>query len=143
MPITLPLDQNDGALLLARVHAFGDAPHEVIAQIDTGASDSAIDEQLAIQLKLAHVVNGIIRGAAFADRPTRGYDAIVGLPMGAGKWMGFGRTLASFDLSDQKPKLIIGRDILKECSLTYHGKRGTFTLTICLSPKDSFQSNRG
>jgi predicted aspartyl protease len=93
------------------------------ALIDTGASHTSIDEAAAQQLGLTatgsipmHTPNGLRQAAQYAVawRVGSRFDTI---------------PATSAELSPQGLLLLIGRDILAACVLSYNGTTGTFSLS--------------
>ena len=104
------------------------APVSGIALIDTGASDTCIDEQTArsMGLPVIDVVN--MSSASQAITPRNVYPItieITGLPFPLNAPHAIGAELRSQGLL-----LLVGRDALQFCTLFYNGVTGQITLSI-------------
>jgi len=98
-----------------------------LALIDTGASVSCIDEQVAAELKLPVVDVGQMTSASHAAHPCNLYPIQILLPAG----IGFAAPRAmGANLAVQGIIAIIGRDILQVCTLFYNGYAGQITLSL-------------
>ena len=105
-------------------------PFSCPALIDTGASETCIDVELAIALELPAVDRQPIStpsGQAIVLR----YLARVGIPELGIENIGLfpGVQLSA---GGQQHRLLIGRDLLRQASLVYDGPASTGTLTINL-----------
>ena len=95
--------------LTEKIVIYGhDEPHPVISKIDTGATKSSIDLNLALNLKLGPVVESRIVKSAHGNklRPVVDVDILLGDKKVRAKF-----TLA--DRSHMKYKVLIGINILK------------------------------
>jgi len=103
-------------------------PRSGLALIDSGASDTCIDEQLARDLGLP-VVDQVNMASASHSSITRNVYPITiqitGLPNPINAPRAIGAELASQGLV-----LLIGRDALQFCTLFYNGITGEITLSI-------------
>ncbi|MBI3193330.1 MAG: retroviral-like aspartic protease family protein [Ignavibacteriae bacterium] len=99
-----------------------------VALIDTGASSSCIDDDVANQLQLP-VVNVVsVASASHASTPQNVYPIqieVVGLPISIEAPNAIGAALSSLGLL-----ALIGRDVLQHCTLFYNGITGEITLSI-------------
>ena len=95
--------------------------HQITALIDTGATITAIDRSVAQALKLRPINTIRLLGA---DGP---YDAAVYVInfvfIGSDIKM-IDHQVTEADLSEQNCRMLIGRDVLSRCSLTYDGVKG-------------------
>jgi len=136
----MPIDFGTGdSLELARTGPTVDAvlrpygvesasPIRYPALIDTGASETCIDAQLAVSLDLHAVDAQTISTASGEDRILR-YLAMVEIPdLGVFKLSRFPGVRLSE--GGQYHRILIGRDLLQDMYLTYDGFAGEGTLTL-------------
>ncbi len=97
------------------------------ALIDTGASVSCIDEQVAKEMRLPVVDVGKMTSASHDAHPCNIYPIQIALP--AGIAFGAPRAMGA-NLAPQGLLAIIGRDILQVCTLFYNGSAGQITLSL-------------
>lgn len=97
------------------------------ALIDTGASVSCIDENVATELNLPVVDVGQMVSASHTAHPCNLYPIQIVLP--AGIAFNSPRAMGA-NLTPQGFIAIIGRDILEVCTLFYNGTVGQITLSI-------------
>ena len=97
----------------------------IIGLIDTGASCSSIDQSVATYLSLivfdtetAYTPSGISEHNL--------YDVIIGLPQIGNK--GYEIQVLEANLGGQPFHALIGRDILKHCTMIYNGWDNSYTL---------------
>ncbi len=104
------------------------APISGLALIDTGASGTCVDEQIAAQLKLP-VIDVVKAASATEEEAERNVYPIqievTGLPItiNAPRAMGAPLQVQGFHV-------LIGRDLLQHCVLVYNGLVGSFSLSI-------------
>ena len=99
---------------------------QVPALVDTGAGDSCIDEQLAIDLGFPLVDKQQGAGVSGADEFNI-YLAHVAIPaLGISKYGSF--LGARLSKGGQKHRALLGRDLLKSAILIYDGPAGTVRL---------------
>ncbi|MCX6026849.1 MAG: retroviral-like aspartic protease family protein [Chloroflexi bacterium] len=104
------------------------APRTGLALIDTGASDTCIDEQVAKELGLPVVDQVNMASASNAAIIRNVYPItieITGLPNPINAPRAIGAELAPQGLL-----LLVGRDALRFCTLFYNGITGELTLSI-------------
>ncbi len=104
------------------------APRIGYALIDTGASLSCIDEQVAKDMQLPVVDVGQMVSASHTGHPCNLYPihiALVPTPIVFNASRAMGANLAV-----QGCVAIIGRDILQSCTLFYNGAAGQITLSM-------------
>lgn len=115
-------------VMVGKPSSMGGSPQPIVAMVDTGASISAIDVAAAQSLGLTQTgsvqiggVGGLSQQPVFASsvafsNPDKSYDpiALVGAQIGQGT--GF--------------SMLIGRNILRDMTLVYDGKAGTFDLSL-------------
>jgi len=125
IPVTVRLEANMAKPILAQGQAIMGQPG--VALIDTGASISAIDEQIAKDLRIPVVDRGRMSSASRESTPcnlypvefTIGNTIVVQVPRAMGAVIRQKGFIA-----------IIGRDILQSCTLIYNGPLGTVTLAM-------------
>lgn len=99
------------------------------ALIDTGASQTCVDKTLAIQLELP------IRGKPFSIAGISGPET-VNMHLGQIYMPALGETLSGLfpavDLAGggQPHKVLIGRDFLKSCRMSYDGTTGDVEIEV-------------
>jgi predicted aspartyl protease len=104
------------------------APVSGIGLIDTGASDTCVDEQTAQNLGLPEIDVVNMSSASQAASPRNVYPItieIAGLPYP----LNVPRAIGA-ELRNQGLLLLIGRDTLQFCTLFYNGVTGQITLSI-------------
>jgi len=97
-----------------------------LALIDTGATSTCIDEDVAKQLNLPVVDVVTIASAFHAETNQNVYPAlieVVGIAIKALRAIGV-------PLAVQGLQVLIGRDLLQHCTLFSNGVTGSFTLSI-------------
>ncbi len=104
------------------------SPMSGVALIDTGASSTCIDSDIAqqMQLPVVNVVN--VASASHASSQQNVYPIqieVVGLPISIETPNAIGAALKAQGLI-----ALIGRDVLQHCILFYNGITGSFTLSI-------------
>jgi predicted aspartyl protease len=104
------------------------APVTGLALIDTGASGTCIDDDIAAALQLPIVDTGKMTSATEEGSVRNIYPVqieFVGWNIRLVNNRAMGATLKSQGL-----QAIIGRDMLRNCILVYNGPSGTFSLAI-------------
>lgn len=102
-------------------------PKIIMALIDTGASSTCIDESIAVELGLiARDVINVCTPAGVSQQKV--YDIVVTLP----KLQNVSIPVLSpgANLAAQPYRALIGRDILKHCTLIYNGWDNSYQLHI-------------
>ena len=109
-------------------------PASGLALIDTGANVTSIDDRVAQDLGLQPIGTGNLYGVGGA-KPHNVYAVKLRFPGSrmpdAVETTAYGADLASFDVPGYRTHRMIallGRDILKDFVLIYHGQLGMFTL---------------
>ena len=105
-------------------------PQPIVGQalIDTGASVTCIDEDIAKKLGIQPVDVAKMHSASHKDVEVGVYPIhfdIAGMNVGMDVPKAMGAQLQSQGLI-----MLIGRDVLQHCSLTYHGFIGEFVLAL-------------
>lgn len=98
------------------------------ALLDTGASNTCIDDEAAQSMQLPVIDVGSMCSASHAKTPSNIYPAqieITGFPIRFQS----PRTMGAA-LKEQGILLLIGRDLLRSCTLFYNGLTGEITLSI-------------
>ena len=104
------------------------APVSGIALLDTGASHTCVDEQIAQQLGLPAVDTVSMASASHASAQRNVYPItveIAGLPHQINVAQAIGA-----DLQSQGLVLLLGRDALQFCTLFYNGVTGGITIAL-------------
>ena len=104
------------------------APITGVALIDTGASVTCIDDGAAQILKLPAIDVVTVASASHAASPQNVYPIqvdVAGLPITISAPRAIGASLAA-----QGVLLLIGRDVLQQCTLFYNGPAGLFSLSV-------------
>ena len=125
--VTIGIAQSIAEQLLQQGQSLP-SPISGVALIDTGASSSCIDSEIARQMMLpvVNVVN--VASASHASTQQNVYPIqieVVGLPISIETPNAIGAALGAQGLI-----ALIGRDVLQHCTLFYNGISGSFTLSI-------------
>jgi predicted aspartyl protease len=122
--VTASIDQNAAKVLLAQGKTV---PNKAgFALIDTGASNTCIDEQAARDLGLPVIDVGSMQSASHEKHPCNIYPVQIVTPVVTLNSM---RTMGA-NLGSQGLLILIGRDVLAVCTLFYNGPSGQFTLSL-------------
>jgi hypothetical protein len=97
-----------------------------LALIDTGASNTSIDEQPAQELGLPVIDVGQMQSATHERHPCNIYPVQIASPIVT---FNSPRTMGA-NLAVQGLLALIGRDVLAVCNLFYNGPSGQFTLSL-------------
>jgi predicted aspartyl protease len=98
------------------------------AVIDTGASNTCIDDETARSMNLPVIDVGVIHSASHAQTPSNIYPVqieIVGFRINFQS----ARTMGAA-LKEQGLLMLLGRDLLERCTLFYNGLTGQITLSL-------------
>jgi predicted aspartyl protease len=123
--VSVTIEQNAGKGLTSQGKTVP-APKSGLALIDTGASNTCIDEQAARELGLPVIDVAIMQSATHEKHPCNIYPIQIITPivtLNAPKAMGAA-------LVSQGLLVLIGRDVLQHCTLFYNGPLGQFTLSV-------------
>ncbi len=125
LQVSVTVEQNLGKGLIAQGKSLP-VPKSGLALIDTGASNTCIDEQAAKELGLPVIDVANMQSASHEKHPCNIYPVQIITPivtLNAPRAMGAA-------LAPQGLLVLIGRDVLQSCTLFYNGPAGQFTLTL-------------
>ena len=98
----------------------------VPALVDTGALESCIDSALAAQLNLPVVNRGVVAGVG---GPSTVNLHLAQIHVPDLNWFIYGRFSGVHLSAGGQPHVaLIGRDLLRDCAMTYDGRSGVMTL---------------
>lgn len=123
--VSVTIEENAGKALLSQGKALP-TPKTGLALIDTGASNTCIDEQAAKELGLPVIDVGTMLSATHEKVPCNIYPVQVTTPIVN---LNSPRTMGAA-LAAQGLLVLIGRDVLQRCNLFYNGPIGQFTLSL-------------
>ena len=124
LQVTVTIEQNAAKALLSQGKSV--ATKTGLALIDTGASNTCIDEQAAQELGLPVIDVATMQSASHEQHPCSIYPVqIITQVVTLNSQRTMGATLASQGLL-----ILIGRDVLQACNLFYNGPAGQFTLSL-------------
>ena len=125
IPISVTIEQNMGKTLAQQGKNV--PTKQGIALFDTGATQSAIDDQVAQELGLPVVDVGKMTSASHEQHPCNLYPVqfsiVPGIVFQSPRTMGV-------KLAVQGMIAIIGRDVLQSCVFIYNGASGQITLCL-------------
>jgi predicted aspartyl protease len=124
LQVTVTLEQNAGKVLLSQGKSV--PTKSGLALIDTGASNTCIDEQAAQELGLPVIDVGSMQSASHEKYPCNVYPVQIITPVVTLNSL---RTMGA-SLAAQGLLVLIGRDVLQSCNLFYNGLAGQFTLSL-------------
>ncbi len=104
-------------------------PLVVNALIDTGASNSSIQQGLVSSLGLQPVGQVLVTTPSSTNVPCLTYAVRLTFPHHGGGFVDL-VTVTEMPLQGQNIQFLLGRDILKFAVLTYNGAHGSFTLSF-------------
>jgi predicted aspartyl protease len=122
--VTVSLEQNAAKALLAQGKAV--PTKSGLALIDTGASNTCVDAQVAQELGLPVIDVGSMQSASHDKHPCNIYPVQIVMPIIT---LNSPRTMGA-NLAAQGLLVLIGRDVLASCNLSYNGPSGQFTLAL-------------
>lgn len=123
--VSLTIEDNAGKGLMSQGKALP-TPVTGVGLIDTGATGTCIDDDVAKKLGLPVIDVGKMSSATHPDEPCNIYPVKIQLPTFAvNVTRAMGAKLASIGLV-----ALIGRDILEKCTFYYNGPSGQITLSI-------------
>src|SRR5487761_597628 len=124
LQVAVTIEQNAGKALLSQGRTV--ATKTGLALIDTGASNTCIDEQVAQELGLPIIDVGSMQSASHEKHPCNIYPVQIITPVVT---LNSSRTMGA-NLAPQGLLVLIGRDVLAACNLFYNGPSGQFTLSL-------------
>lgn len=125
LQVSLTIEQSAGKGLVAQGKTVP-APRSGLALIDTGASNTCVDEQTAKDLGLPVIDVANMQSASHEKHSCNVYPVQIITPivtLNAPRAMGAA-------LASQGLLVLIGRDVLQNCNLFYNGPAGQFTLSL-------------
>jgi predicted aspartyl protease len=125
LQVTVTIEENAGKALLGQGKPVP-TPKTGLALIDTGASNTCIDEQAAKELGLPVIDVGFMLSATHEKVPCNIYPVLINTQI-----MNFNspRTMGAA-LAAQGLMVLIGRDVLQRGTLFYNGPTGQFTFSL-------------
>jgi predicted aspartyl protease len=123
--VSITVEQNTGKGLTAQGKPIP-APQNGLALIDTGASNSCVDDEVAKKLGLPVIDQGFMISATHQKVPCNIYPVLIATPIVS---LNVPRAMGAA-LGSQGLIAIIGRDVLQNCTLFYNGPAGQFTLSL-------------
>ena len=124
LQVSITIEQNAGKGLLAQGKTV--PTKSGWALIDTGASNTCVDEQVAKELGLPIIDVGTMQSASHEKHPCNIYPVQLITPVVT---LNSPRTMSA-NLAGQGLLVLIGRDVLQKCNLFYNGPAGQFTLSL-------------
>jgi len=125
LQVTVTIEQNAGQALVSQGKPVP-TPRTGWALIDTGASNTCIDDKVANELGLPVIDVGTMLSATHEKVPCNIYPVLITTPIVN---LNSPRTMGAA-LAAQGLLVLIGRDVLANCNLFYNGPTGQFTLSI-------------
>jgi predicted aspartyl protease len=125
LQVTVAIEQNAGKALAGQGRALP-VPKTGWALIDTGASNTCIDEQAAREMGLPIHDVASIQSASHEKVSCNVYPVLIHTPIID---LNSPRTVGAA-LAAQGLLVLIGRDVLQRCTLHYNGVTGEFTLAV-------------
>lgn len=124
LQVAVSIEQNAAKALLTQGKTV--ATKTGLALIDTGASNTCIDEQAAQELGLPVIDVATMQSASHEQHPCNIYPVqIITQVVTLNSQRTMGATLGSQGLL-----ILIGRDVLQACNLFYNGPARQFTLSL-------------
>jgi predicted aspartyl protease len=123
--VTVSIEQNAGQALVSQGKTLP-TPKAGLALIDTGASNTCVDEQAAKELGLPVIDVATMLSATHEKVPCNVYPVLISTPIAG---LNSPRTMGAA-LAAQGLLVLIGRDVLQNCTLFYNGVAGQFTLSL-------------
>jgi len=125
LQVSLTIEQSAGKGLVAQGKTVP-TPRSGLALIDTGASNTCVDEQTAKDLGLPVIDVANMQSASHEKHSCNVYPVQIITPivtLNAPRAMGAA-------LASQGLLVLVGRDVLQNCNLFYNGPAGQFTLSL-------------
>lgn len=124
LQVTISIEQNAAKALLAQGQSV--PSKNGLALIDTGASNTCVDDQAAKELGLPVIDVGNMQSASHEKHPCNIYPVQIVTQVVT---LNSPRTMGA-NLAAQGLMVLIGRDVLAACNLFYNGPAGQFTLSL-------------
>jgi predicted aspartyl protease len=124
--VTVTIEQSAGKALLAQGKAIP-SPKIGWALIDTGASNTCIDDEAAKELGLPVIDIAHMQSASHSKHQCNVYPVTIDIPRVIS--LNSPRTVGAA-LAGQGLLALIGRDVLANCTLFYNGPLGQITLAL-------------
>lgn len=126
LQVTVTIEASAGKGLVAQGKPLP-TPKAGLALIDTGATGTCIDEQVAQELGLPVIDVAVMTSATHKDQQCKVYPVTITVPpmLNLNSPRTIGAALASQGLI-----ALIGRDVLRNCNLFYNGPTGQITLSL-------------
>jgi predicted aspartyl protease len=124
LQVTVSIEQNAGKALAAQGKTLSTLSGWAL--IDTGASNTCIDDQAAKGLGLPVIDVGAMQSATHERHACNIYPVKIATPIVT---LNSPRTMGAA-LAGQGLLVIIGRDVLQRCAFFYNGTVGQFTLSL-------------
>ena len=125
LQVTVTIEEHAGKALASQ-GKVPPTPKIGWALIDTGASNTCIDELAAKELGLPVIDIGTMLSATHDKVPCNIYPVLISTPIVN---LNSPRTMGAA-LAGQGLLVLIGRDVLARCNLFYNGPIGQFTLSL-------------
>lgn len=126
LQVSVTIEQNAAQALLQQGKEVP-TPKPGWALIDTGASNTCIDEQIAKELGLPVIDTAKMASASHAETTCNVYPVQIDVPSVLS--LSAPRTIGAA-LAAQGLAVLIGRDVLQHCTLFYNGATGQITLSL-------------
>jgi predicted aspartyl protease len=123
--VSVTIEQHAGKGLLSQGKPLP-VPKSGLALIDTGATGTCIDDQAAKELGLPVIDVAKMTSATHKDQQCSVYPVQINLPSVV---LNSPRTMGAA-LAPQGLLVLIGRDVLQNCTLFYNGPTGQITLSL-------------
>lgn len=124
LQVTVTIEQNAAKALLTQGKTVQSKTG--IALIDTGASNTCVDDKAAQELGLPVIDVGSMQSASHEKHPCNIYPVQIVTPVVT---LNSPRTIGA-NLASQGLLVLIGRDVLASCNLFYNGPSGQFALSL-------------
>lgn len=124
LQVTITIEQHAAKALLTQGKTVQSKTG--IALIDTGASNTCVDDKAAQELGLPVIDVGSMQSASHEKHPCNIYPVQIVTPVVT---LNSPRTMGA-NLASQGLLVLVGRDVLASCNLFYNGPSGQFTLAL-------------
>jgi len=126
LQVTVTIEANAGKGLVAQGKSLP-TPESGLALIDTGATGTCIDDAVAQKLGLPVIDVAKMTSATHKDQECKVYPVQIAIPPAL--ILNSPRTIGAA-LAPQGLLVLIGRDVLRNCTLFYNGPTGQFTIAL-------------